>query len=239
MRLAAIESLGRLLAVNGEIDWAPELLIAQLTAAATHAERVAAATALAQVATPEAAAALLRALETLPLGEPSAREAAYATAALRLDAPGAERVLLDRLKRSIGARQSLEAEIQLLGRVQIQASVPLLLDAAKQLNLAPVDRHRIAWALGRLGDDRGVRVLTDWLRESNYQLKEQALAALELLDSHAGAREVRPLLKTERRWPPFARPWHRWSLTRMSKPTCASRRLWWLACCAANSMKRC
>jgi HEAT repeat protein len=72
-----------------------------------------------------------------------------------------------------------------------------LLDAAKQLNLAPVDRHRIAWALGRLGDDRGVRVLADWLRESDYQLKDQALAALELLDSQAAAREVRPFLKTE------------------------------------------
>ncbi len=197
MRLAAIESLGRLLAVHREIDWAPELLIEQLTAAATHAERVVAATALAQVATPEAAAALLHALESLPLDESSAREAAYAAAALRLDAPGAERVLLDRLKRSIEARQSFEAEIGPLGRIQNQASLPLLLDAAKLLNLAPVDRHRIAWALGRLGDDRGVRVLTDWLRESNYQLKEQALAALELLDSQAAAREVRPLLKTE------------------------------------------
>src|SRR5439155_14850600 len=54
-----------------------------------------------------------------------------------------------------------------------------------------------AWALGRLGDDRAVPVLTGWMRGDDHQLKEIALTALETLDSKNAAREARPLLKTE------------------------------------------
>ena len=50
---------------------------------------------------------------------------------------------------------------------------------------------------GPLGHDRAVPVLTGWLRVDEYQLKENALAALENLDSPLAAREVRPLLKSE------------------------------------------
>src|SRR5260370_39228337 len=76
-------------------------------------------------------------------------------------------------------------------------SLRLLLAAADQPSLAPVDRQYIARALGRLGDDRAVPVLTGWLRGDDYQLKEFALAALENLDSQVAAREARPLLKSE------------------------------------------
>ena len=197
VRLAALEALGHLLVLKADIVWPRELLIAQLASAATHAERTAAATALARIAHPQAVAAVLGGLAGLPLDEPSARESAYARAAVRLDAAGAERVLLARLKRSIAARQSLEAEIEALGRLRSQESLPFLLAAAGQTYLAAVDQHRIAWALGRLGDDRAVPVLIGWLRGNNYQIKEFALAALENLDSLVAAREVRPLLKSE------------------------------------------
>ena len=113
----------------------------------------------------------------------------------------AERVLLARLERSIAARQSLEAEIEPLGRMRSKESLPLLLAAAGQPNLSPVDRQHIAWALGRLGDDRAVPVLIGWLRGDDYHLKEAALAALENLDSQVAAREVRPLLKSEAHLP--------------------------------------
>jgi hypothetical protein len=99
------------------------------------------------------------------------------------------------------ARQSLEAEIESLGRVRSKAALPLLLDAAGRPALAAADRHRVAWALGRLGDDRAVPVLTGWLRGDDHHLKEMALAALETLDSKAAAREARPLLKTEAHLP--------------------------------------
>src|SRR6202011_4757711 len=66
-----------------------------------------------------------------------------------------------------------------------------------QPTLAPGDRHYIARALGRLGDDRAVPVLTGWLRGDDYQLKEHALKAREELDSQVAAREARPLLKSE------------------------------------------
>jgi hypothetical protein len=201
VRLAALEALGHLLALKANVAWSRELLISQLTTAKTHAERAAAATALSRIAHPQSVAAVLDALARLPLDEAPARESVYARAALRLDGAGAERILLARLERSIRARQSLEAEIESLGRIRSKASLPLLLAAAGQPTLAAVDRHRIAWALGRLGDDRAVPVLTGWLREDDYQLKEVALAAMESLDSKMAAREARPLLKSEAHLP--------------------------------------
>jgi hypothetical protein len=197
MRLAALDALGHLLALKADIEWPRELLIAQLITAATHAERAAAATALARIAHPQAVAAVLAALAGLPLDEFPARESAYSRAAVRLDHPGAERVLLARLGRSIAARQSLEAEIEPLGQMRSKESLPFLLAAADQPVLLPGDRQRIAWALGRLDDDRAVPVLTGWLRGNDYQLKEPALAALEQLDSPLAAREARLLLKSE------------------------------------------
>ncbi|HEV3341181.1 MAG TPA: hypothetical protein VG125_12515, partial [Pirellulales bacterium] len=73
--------------------------------------------------------------------------------------------------------------------------------AADRSSLLSADRYRIAWALGRLGDDRAVPVLVGWLRGADYQLKEFALTALENIDSAAAAREARPLVKSEAHLP--------------------------------------
>jgi hypothetical protein len=197
VRLTALEALGHLLALKADAAWARELLIAQLTTADTNAERAAAATALARIAHPQATAAVLEALTRLPLDEEPVRVLTYARAAVRLDAPGAERVLLARLERSMQARHSLRAEIEMLGQMRSKKSLPLLLTAAGQQTLASVDRQYIARALARLGDDRAVPVLTSWMRGDDYQLKEYALAALENIDSKVAARDVRPLLKSE------------------------------------------
>jgi hypothetical protein len=118
VRLTALEALGHLLPLKADLAWPRELLIAQLTAAATHAERAAAAAALAHNAQPQAVAAVQDALAGLPLDEPPARERVYVRAAVRLDAAGAERILLARLQRSIAARQSLEAEIDRWARCE-------------------------------------------------------------------------------------------------------------------------
>lgn len=201
VRLAALEALGHLLALKANVAWAQEFLISQLTTAETYTERAAAITALAQIAQPKSVAAVLEALARLPLDEQPARQLTYARAAVQLDAPGAERILLARLERSIRARQSLEAVVVPLGRMRSKACLPLLLAAATEPTLAPGDRYHIAWALGRLGDDRAVSVLTGWLRGDDYQLKEYALAALENLDSQVAAREARPLLKSEAHLP--------------------------------------
>src|SRR4029079_962830 len=106
-----------------------------------------------------------------------------------------------RLKRSLAAQQSIDAEVQMLGGRKTKDSLPVLLEAAGRPRLAAVDRQRIAWALGRLGDDRAVPVLVGWLRENDYQLKEAALAALETIDSDLAAREARPALKVEAQLP--------------------------------------
>jgi HEAT repeat protein len=196
-RLAALESLGHLLALNVVFDWAPELLIKQLNDAATHAERGAAVTALSRIANPDAVTAVMNALAGLPLDETPDRESRYAQAAVRIDAAGAERVLPARLKRSIAARQSLEAEIVTLGRMRSKESLPLLLAAANQHNLSNADRRYLAWALGRMGDERAVSTLVSWLRRDDYQVKDVSLEALKIIDSPAAARESRPLLKSE------------------------------------------
>jgi hypothetical protein len=197
VRLSALEALGHLLVLKADIAWARDLLIAQLTTAETHAERAAAVTALSRIAQPQANAAVLEALTKLPLDEQPERVSTYARAAFRLDAAGAERVLLARLERSMQARQSLRAEIEMLGQMRSKKSLPLLLTAAGQQHLASADRQAIARALGRLGDDRAVPVLVGWMRGDDYSLKEHALAALENLDSKVAARDVRPLLKPE------------------------------------------
>jgi HEAT repeat protein len=197
VRLAALEALGHLLDLKANIAWARPWLIGQLTTAPTHAERAAAVAALARIAHPQAIEAVLDAVSRLPLDEQPARMTSYGRAAVRLDKAGAERVLLERLERAIHARQPLQAEIELLGRMRSKKALPFLLAIAGQPTLAAGDRHALAWALGRLGDDRAVPLLTGWMRGDDYQLKEAALAALESLDSPAAARETRPLLKTE------------------------------------------
>ena len=201
VRLAALEALGHLLALKANVPWARDLLIAQLTTAKSYAERDAAATALSRIVHPQSVAAVLQALAGLPLDEHSARVSAYARAAIRLDGPGAERILLARLELSILARQSPAAEIEALGWMRSKACLPILLAAAGKPTLVPVNRQHIAWALGRLGDDRAVPVLAGWLRGDDYGLKEVALAALESLDSPIAAREARPLLKSEAHLP--------------------------------------
>ncbi|HUR53954.1 MAG TPA: HEAT repeat domain-containing protein, partial [Gemmataceae bacterium] len=201
VRLAALDALGYLLALKPDVAWSREFLISQLTTAKTHAERVAVVGALSRVKHPQAVAAVLGALDKLPLDEGPARESAYARAALRLDGPAAERVLLARLERSIRARQSLEAESESLGRVRSKESLPLLLAAAVQPSVSAADRYRIAWALGRLGDDKAVPVLAGWLRGDDYNLRGAALTAMEELDSKLAARESRTALKTEAHLP--------------------------------------
>lgn len=197
MRLDAVEALGDLIVLKTDIGWALELMTAQLTGAATYAERSAAASALARIGGPKAATAVLSALDGLPLDETTVRESLFARAAVKLDARGAEQILLARLKRSLAARQSLEAEIDGLGRLHSKDSLPILLAATDRPSLSAADRQSIAAALGRLADDRAVPVLAGWLRTEDYRLKELALAALENLDSQSAAREARSFLKSE------------------------------------------
>lgn len=200
-RLAALNALEHLLVLRPGISWAGELLVTQLTDAATYAERAAAAAALSRIPNPRSVAAVHDALVRLPLDEVPVRELDYARAAIRLDSPGAARILLARLKRSIAARHSLEAEINALAEVRSMESLPLLLDAADDPHVSAGDRRRVASALGQLGDDRAVPVLIGWLRGSDYHLKEASLTALEQIDSDLAAREARPLLKSEAHLP--------------------------------------
>jgi hypothetical protein len=200
VRVTALDALGHLLALETEIDWARELLIAQLTGAATYGERAAAATALSRIAEREAATAVQDVLAELPLDETPAREHVYARAATRLDKTAAERILLARLERSIAARQPLEAEVEQLARMRSSGALPLLLTAA-HLDMPAAERYHVAQALGTLAEDRAVPVLIGWLRGDDFHLKELALAALEHVDSELAAREARPLLKSEAHLP--------------------------------------
>ncbi|HVU89749.1 MAG TPA: hypothetical protein VHD36_20635 [Pirellulales bacterium] len=196
-RLAAIDALGELLGREVDVPWARPWLLRQLTSATTYDERAAAATALAHVNDPDVAAAVRAALAALPLDEVPARESVYARAAEKLDAEKAAVTLVERLNRSIVARQSLAAEIESLGRMRVQSSLAPMLLAAQQADLALVDRLQLVAALGQLRDDAAVPALIGWMRDRDGRLQEAALAALENIDSPVAAREVRPLLKTE------------------------------------------
>jgi HEAT repeat protein len=197
LRLSALEALGSLLAINENVPGARELLIAQAKIAKTHVERTAAVVALSRIKHTDSLMTVSRALAELPLDEHSSRESAFARAAVRADADAAEKALLTRLQESIAARQSLDAEVEALGRRRSKASLPLLLAAAGRSSVSSADRQRIAWALGRIGDDQAVPILAGWMRGQDYQLKEHALGALERIDSVEAAREIRPLLKSE------------------------------------------
>jgi HEAT repeat protein len=204
VRVLALEALDRRLALKPDVLWARELLIAQLKGAATNAERDAAAAALARIVEPEAAIAVRDALAKLPLDELPARKMVYARAAIRLNQRAAEQVLLDRLKRSIAAKQPLETEIKSLGRIQSEESLSLLLAAAASTSTSEADRQYIAVALGRLKDERAVPVLIGWLRGDDYWLKERALSALEnfnLINLPATLDELRPIFKSESQLP--------------------------------------
>jgi HEAT repeat protein len=200
VRLAALGTLGHVLLMKQDIAWPRELLLANLRSAATHAERAAAVTALSRFADPQSVTAVHEALAALPLDEPAERESVYIRAATRLDWAAAERILITRLERSVAARQSLEAEITPLGWMRSTAALPLLLTASEKLSTSHTDRHHIAVALGRLGNDQAVPLLAGWLRNDS-NVKEPALAALEEIDSPIAAREVRPLLKSESHLP--------------------------------------
>jgi hypothetical protein len=197
IRVAALEALGILHALGHASPETQDILQSHLKSGATFAERTAAATALSRVQDPAAAAAVSAAFDALPLDEPPARELILARAVIRLTPQDAERLLLSRMERSIRARQSLDAEIESLGRIQSGAAVPLLLEAARQSQSIPVEPQRIAGALGRLRDDRALQVLARWLRNADFNTRDAVLTALENLDSEAVAREVRGTLKSE------------------------------------------
>ena len=201
VRVDALEAMRHLLSLKPNVAGAREVLEKQARSAPTNAERTAALTALARITHPQAKAAVLDAIAALPLDEAPARETEYINAALRVDSAAGEKVVLRRLERSMQARQSIEAEVDALGRRRSKASLELLLAAAKQPSLSASDRRKVAWALGLLGDERAVPALATWMRSDNYQLKEAALAALENLDAPTGAREVRSLLRTEAHLP--------------------------------------
>ncbi len=197
VRLTTLQALGHLLALRSDLDWSHGILIGQMNDAPTYAERAAAATALAQVAHASAGTALLAAFAALPLDESPERETEYATAAAKRDPAGAERALLARLEQSIAARQSLEAEIDVLAGLRSNASVPLLLAAARHLQLSSDDRYHIAWAVGRLQAEAAVPQLTEWLHGDDHYLRDAALTSLESIDSDAAAVAARPMLKSE------------------------------------------
>jgi hypothetical protein len=195
VRLAALDALRQLLAMSDVLDWPRELLIRDAASAATYAERMAAVTALAEIDHPEATAAVLGALQALPLDEQPERELAYAAAARQRDRDEAERVLLDRLVRSTAAGQSLQGEVVSLAKMCSAASAPLMLEAASRPEAGNNDHYYIAWALRKLGDDRAAPLLAGWLRQGKSV--DMALTSLETLDSDAAAREARSLLKPQ------------------------------------------
>jgi HEAT repeat protein len=120
IRLAAIEAFNHLLSRNlaGRDVRLPrnvaEMLADQATEAPTYAERAAATEAFSRAGGRGMKDSILESLKRLPLDELPAREELYLRAAAHVAPADAERLIRDRLQRSIGARQSLESEVETL-----------------------------------------------------------------------------------------------------------------------------
>ncbi len=178
IRVAALEAFDSLLSRNlpargVKLPWAAELLADEAKSAATYAERIAAFKTLSNVAGEDAKEAILNIVQALPLDESLAREEVYLQAARRSAPDEADRIVRDRLQRSLAAGQSIESEVEALLLLKNQESVPVLLKAARQVNGALRDRLAMAKAFGSFADDRAVPVLVYWLRNDSNQLAQQ------------------------------------------------------------------
>jgi hypothetical protein len=126
-----LRAVGHLGEQGRSLPWASELLSRHLIEGKTHAERTAAAVALADLGEAKNARRLLEALEALPLDEDPRRVQAFASSAVRLAGQDALVVLIRRLEAKISARRPLATEVIELAKLRSREAIPALLRAAE------------------------------------------------------------------------------------------------------------
>jgi hypothetical protein len=135
-------------------------------------------------------------LEGLPLDAPYDMQSAASLALVRLDAAGAEKLLLARLKKKFAAGLAIDADIYLLAELPSAAAAAALLDVF-DLDLGPGEKGAFARAAERRPDPRLVPALASLLSPRRPELRLQATEALRKIDTDAAANAVRPHLKEE------------------------------------------
>jgi HEAT repeat protein len=222
VRVSALLGIGHLSEFGRRLPWTGPMLARSLEEPRTHAERVAAAAALADLNDPNTTDRLLSALTRLPLDEPPNREQILIAAAVRLAGNRTGPVLSRRLERKLAAEHYAAIEIAYLGQLKHHDAFPLLLRAAEVdapyrqgqeagCTIANVpglgayanwdafhqQRMAVAYAFEQIKDSRAVHVLDGWLRDSNQYVRARAVDALDAIDSDEAVGSVRLRLKAE------------------------------------------
>jgi HEAT repeat protein len=198
------------------------MLVRSVEEPRTHAERVAATAALADLNDPATGDRLLAALTRLPLDEQPNREHALISAVVRLTGDRAAPALSRRLERKLAAEHYAAIEIAYLGQLKQRDAFPLLLRAAQVdspyrqeqeagCTSASVpglgaytgwdafhqQQMAIAYAFEQIKDSRAVPVLDAWLRDPNQYVRARAVDALDAIDSDEAVSTVRLRFKAE------------------------------------------
>lgn len=194
LRADAVRALGYLGEFGRRSDWVSQVLLDHLQAL-THAERAAAATALAKLKNPDTTDAVLAALQSLPLDEYKTWESTWITAAVGLANTKAAPVLLNRLQKKLNGGHAALPEIHQLGLLKYHAAIPTLILAIED------GKHRdeipIADAFAAIKDDRAVPALAELLKSTNSQTRSAAMRALNSINSDTVVAAIRPQLQRE------------------------------------------
>ncbi len=195
VRVSALRAVGHLGPYGRNLDWAGRLLVEHLNQARTLAERLSAASALADLNDPQHRGAALESLERLPLDEPKKREQSFVDEIARFAGKDAGPVLVRRLQRKLAAGHAAFPEIAQLGQLQYDEAVPLLLQAG--IDGADSDELQLATAFEKLRDKRTVDLLVQWLQHANLNVRWAAFGALDAIDSDEAVAAIRLRLKSE------------------------------------------
>jgi HEAT repeat protein len=222
VRESALLSIGHMNEFGRRLPWTAARLVRSLEEPLTHAERVAAVTALAELNDPKTADRLLAALTRLPLDEPVNREQVLIAAATSVAGDRAAPVLSRRLERKLAAEHYAAVEIAYLGYLKHQDAIPLLLRAAavkspyraaQEAGCASAAVPGLAaytgwdafhqqlmatsYAFEQIKDPRAVSVLDESLHDPNQYVRARAFDALAAIDSAEAVAAVRLRFKAE------------------------------------------
>ncbi len=135
-------------------------------------------------------------LEALPLDAPYDVQWAAGLALSRLDADGAQKLLLTRLRKKSAAGIGIDGDIALLTELPKASAAAALLDVFK-LDLRHGEKASFARAAAKVADARLVPALSGMLSPRRPDLRWLATDALLKIDTDAAAEALRPHLKEE------------------------------------------
>ncbi len=194
-RTSALRALGYSGETGRSHDWVGDLLVGHLREGRTNAERLAAASALADLDDDRHRHAAIESIDRLPLDEPSKRERSFLGEVVRFADTHAGPALLRRIQQKLVAGHPALTEITLLGQLKYVEAVPALLEAG--IDEVHNDEQALAIAFEALRDERAVSQLVKWLQHVNFNVRWAAFGALSAIDSGEAIAAIRLRMKSE------------------------------------------